>query len=92
MKPSPFLSYAREDSAFAMRLAVDLKAEGANVWLDQLDIRPGRQWDREIEQALTVCNKVIVILSRAAVRSNKCNGRGSVRIGRAQVCHSHNTI
>ena len=70
MKNPVFVSYARADSAFALRLAADLKAKGANVWLDQLDLQPGRQWDREIEQALTMCNEMLVILSPAAVESN----------------------
>ena len=34
-KPPAFLSYGREDSTFALKLAADLKALGANVWLDQ---------------------------------------------------------
>jgi carbonic anhydrase len=50
-----FLSYAREDSAFVLRLAANLKVQGANVWMDQLDIPPGRQWDREVERALNEC-------------------------------------
>ena len=71
MKKSPaFVSYAREDSAFALRLAADLKARGAHVWLDQLDIRPGQQWDREVEQALTNCSEMLAILSPAAIDSN----------------------
>ena len=36
--PSAFFSYSREDAQFALRLAEDLKAAGANVWMDQLDI------------------------------------------------------
>ena len=64
------MSYSREDSAFALGLAADLKAKGANVWLDQLDIRPGRQWDREVEHALTTCSQMLVILSPAAIDSN----------------------
>ena len=68
--PPAFLSYAREDSAFALRLAADLKAAGANVWLDQLDIRPGRQWDREVEQALAMCVEMLVILSPGGVDSS----------------------
>jgi formylglycine-generating enzyme required for sulfatase activity len=64
-----FVSYAREDAAFALRLAADLKARGANVWIDQLDIRPGRQWDSEVEKALTAASALLVILSPAAVDS-----------------------
>jgi serine phosphatase RsbU (regulator of sigma subunit) len=69
-KPPAFLSYARKDSAFALRLAEDLKAAGANVWLDQLDIRPGQLWDREVEQALAACSEMLVVLSPASVVSS----------------------
>jgi hypothetical protein len=69
VKAPVFLSYAREDSDFARRLAADLKAKGANVWLDQLDIQPGQPWDREVERALTMCNEM-VILSPASVDSS----------------------
>ena len=64
-----FLSYAREDSASALRIAADLKRAGTMVWLDQIDIRPGQQWDLEVENALATCAEMIVILSRAAVVS-----------------------
>jgi hypothetical protein len=67
--PAAFFSYSREDSDFALRLAGDLKAAGANVWLDQLDIKPGDRWDRTVEDALTNCPRVVVILSPASVNS-----------------------
>jgi len=64
-----FFSYSREDSSFVVRLAADLKATGANVWLDQLDILPGQRWDRAIEDALKNCPTLIVILSPTSVKS-----------------------
>ena len=48
-----FFSYSRADgSEFALRLAVDLKQKGFDVWIDQEDIRAGSEWDIEIEKAL----------------------------------------
>jgi photosystem II stability/assembly factor-like uncharacterized protein len=64
-----FFSYCREDSDFALRLAEDLKAAGASVWLDQLDIVPGQRWDRAVEDALANCPRMLVILSPASVNS-----------------------
>ena len=64
-----FFSYSRDDSSFVVRLAADLKATGANVWLDQLDILPGQRWDRAIEDALKNCPTLIVILSPTSVKS-----------------------
>jgi hypothetical protein len=64
-----FFSYSRGDTDFALRLAGDLKAGGANVWLDQLDINPGVRWDRAVEDALTNCTRIVVILSPGSVSS-----------------------
>ena len=64
-----FISYSSEDKDFALKLASDLKAAGANVWLDQLDIVPGDRWDRSVEDALTECPGMLLILSPASVKS-----------------------
>lgn len=69
--PTAFFSYSREDSEFALRLAEDLKAAGAGVWIDQLDIEPGREWDNAIEDALTQCPRMLLILTAASVKSPK---------------------
>ena len=50
-----FISYARTDGEFALRLAQDLRAADVDVWLDQLDIRAGDPWDQAVEQALEGC-------------------------------------
>ncbi len=64
-----FISYAREDSEFALRLAKDLREAGANLWLDQLDIQPGERWDQSVENALANCKSLLVVLSPTAVGS-----------------------
>ena len=64
-----FVSYSRADSEFALKLASDLRANGASVWLDQLDIAPGARWDSSIEDALRRSARVIVLLSPKAVAS-----------------------
>src|SRR5215813_12261924 len=67
--PAAVFSYCREDSDFALQLAGDLKAAGASVWLDQLDILPGQRWDRAVEDALANCPRMLVILSPASINS-----------------------
>ena len=67
--PAAFFSYSREDSEFVLRVAGDLKAAGANVWLDQMDIVPGQRWDDAVERALADCPRMLVVLSPAAVHS-----------------------
>lgn len=69
-----FFSYSREDMEFAVRLAKDLKAKGAKVWMDKIDIRPGQRWEAEIETAVDSCSRMLVVLSPAAITSLKCVG------------------
>lgn len=64
-----FFSYARADSEFVLRLVKDLRDAGADVWLDQLDIGPGKHWDTEIEKALLQCPRSLIVLSPASVNS-----------------------
>jgi hypothetical protein len=65
-----FFSYSRDDSGFVLKLAQELRDAGADVWLDQLDIKPGSRWDRSIEKALDASKTVLVILSKTSVASH----------------------
>ena len=67
--PTAFFSYSRDDSEFVLRLAEDLKAAGANVWLDQLDIEPGQRWARAVQDALNKAPRMLVILSPSSAES-----------------------
>ena len=71
--PLAFFSYSRTDGEFALRLAEDLKSAGANIWIDQLDIEPGTPWDHEIEEALSRCPRMLVILSPASANSDNAS-------------------
>ena len=64
-----FVSYSRDDSEFVLRLAKDLKAAGARVWMDKLDIRPGQTWADEIQSAVNSCSKMLIVLSPGSVAS-----------------------
>ena len=79
--PRAFVSYSRADSAFALRLVEDLKAAGANVWLDQLDIEPGTPWDSAIENALLSSGHLLVILSNVSVTSDNVRDEISYALG-----------
>ena len=39
------------------------------MWLDQLDIEPGKSWDRAVEDALQKSSSILLILSPASVNS-----------------------
>jgi hypothetical protein len=64
-----FLSYARANADFALRLGRDLRSAGVDLWIDQLDIPPGVPWDRAVQEALEACPTVLVILTPESVSS-----------------------
>ncbi len=64
-----FISYSRTDTEFALKLGKDLRAGGANIWIDQLDVSPGKRWDNAVEEALHTCDTFLIILSTASVSS-----------------------
>src|SRR5262245_35580183 len=66
-----FFSYVHEDGEFALRLAKDLRAAGAAVWIDRLDIKVGQHRDRAVEEALAECPQLLLILSPTSVDSPK---------------------
>jgi hypothetical protein len=68
--PSTFISYCRDDYEFALRLAADLKAAGAAVWIDQIDIAFGERWDVAVERALLSAPRILVVLSPASAASS----------------------
>lgn len=65
-----FLSYSRRDQEFALRLAIDLRAAGAAIWMDQVDIRPSDRWDRSIEAAVRDCTGLVLVLSPNSAASD----------------------
>jgi hypothetical protein len=69
-----FISYAREDHDFVLKLATELKDRGISVWLDQWDIPAGADWDQNIDSALRDCAHFLIILSPAAVASKQVRG------------------
>jgi hypothetical protein len=75
-----FLSYARADQAFALRLATDLRFAGCPVWVDQFDILPSQLWDRTVEAAVRDCIGLILILSPRSVASENVLDEVSVAL------------
>ena len=63
-----FLSYAREDTLRAERLASVLTAERISVWWDR-SLLAGQDWSHVIEEQLNTAGCVVVLWSRVAVES-----------------------
>src|SRR4051812_22542198 len=59
-----FLSYAREDSEAARRIAEALRGFGIEVWFDQSELRGGDVWDQKIRRQIKECALFIPVISR----------------------------
>src|SRR5437763_1853759 len=58
-----FLSYAREDSDPARRIADALRAAGVEVWFDQSELRGGDAWDAKIRKQIKECALFMPVIS-----------------------------
>src|SRR5258708_21588613 len=58
-----FLSYAREDTEAARRIADALRGLSVEVWFDQSELRGGDAWDAKIKKQIRECALFVPIVS-----------------------------
>ncbi|HXQ15243.1 MAG TPA: SUMF1/EgtB/PvdO family nonheme iron enzyme [Caulobacteraceae bacterium] len=64
-----FISYKKEDRAYAERIAAAFAAADVSVWWDD-DIQPRAAWDSIIQREIEACAAVVVLWSPRAVESD----------------------
>jgi ActR/RegA family two-component response regulator len=64
-----FISYSSMDRRFVRKLATDLKRRGAQVWLDEWEIKVGDEIRQRIEHGISEYDYFVVILSKHSVES-----------------------
>jgi len=67
---SCFISYSSKDQEFADRLYADLQAKGVRCWFAPHDMHGGKGIHEQIDQAIRVNDKVLLILSEDSMKSN----------------------
>lgn len=67
---SVFISYASTDQACAERLHADLQNKGVRCWFAPHDLEIGVPIVRGIDEAIRIYDKLLIILSKASVRSH----------------------
>lgn len=77
---SIFVSYSSKDRPFAVGLVKELQKLGANIWIDQLGIGLGENWDNAIEDALDNSETFMLILSPTSVESQNVQDEVSIAI------------
>ncbi len=71
-----FLSYAREDTDAARRIADALRSHGVEVWFDQSEPRGGDAWDAKIRKQINDCALFLPIISA----NTQGRGKGYFRL------------
>ena len=66
---SCFISYSTHDQEFAERLHADLQAKGVRCWFAPHDIKGGRKIHEQIDEAIRLHDRLLLILSEHSMRS-----------------------
>jgi hypothetical protein len=66
---SCFISYSTEDQPFAERLHADLQNKGVRCWFAPHDIQGGKKIHEQIEEAIRVYDRLLLILSAHSMNS-----------------------
>jgi uncharacterized protein YjbI with pentapeptide repeats len=66
---SCFLSYSTEDEEFVQRLYTDLQARGVRCWFAPQDIRGGQRLHEQINNAIQLADRVLLVISEASMKS-----------------------
>ncbi|MGA2218235.1 MAG: toll/interleukin-1 receptor domain-containing protein [Terracidiphilus sp.] len=66
---SLFISYSTKDQDFADRLYADLQAKGVRCWFAPQDVQGGKKLHEQIDEAIQVHDKLLLILSPDSMKS-----------------------
>jgi hypothetical protein len=66
---SVFISYSTKDQEFAERLHADLQAKGVRCWFAPHKMRGGKKIHEQIDEAIRVYDKLLLILSSDSMAS-----------------------
>jgi uncharacterized protein YjbI with pentapeptide repeats len=66
---SCFISYSTKDQEFATRVHADLRAAGVRCWFAPHDIQGGRKIHDQIDEAIRLYDRLVLILSEDSMKS-----------------------
>jgi len=64
-----FISHSHHDKPAVDKIISRLKAEGHDVWVDSLKLRPGDNFQRKIQEGIESADAMIVVISKNSFRS-----------------------
>ncbi len=66
---SCFISYSSKDQGFSERLHADLQSNGVRVWFAPEDLKIGDKFRMEIDRAIRIYDKLLIVLSENSISS-----------------------
>jgi hypothetical protein len=66
---SCFISYSTKDQEFGDRLHADLQTKGVRCWFAPHDVQAGRKLHEQIDEAIRIYDKLLLLLSPASMNS-----------------------
>ncbi|MDQ3816342.1 MAG: toll/interleukin-1 receptor domain-containing protein [Acidobacteriota bacterium] len=66
---SCFISYSHQDEGFAKRLHLRLRDAHIRVWFAPEDIRGGQKLHEQIDRAIQIYDRLLIVLSESSLRS-----------------------
>ena len=75
-----FISYTSSDEKYAKWIAELLERNGYTTIIQAWDFRPGDNFVSKINEALTSCKKMIIVLSENYMKSNWCQAEWTSKI------------
>jgi CheY-like chemotaxis protein len=88
---SCFISHSHQDAAFAQRLHDDLQGKGVRCWFALEDVRGGEKLYPQIDQAIPMHDKLLLVLSEHSMHSEwvtteiRRTRQGEIRDGRRKL-------
>ena len=79
-----FLSYSSDDVDFAEIVEGRLRAADIEVWRDQGELVAGEDWSDAIDQGIDWCDVVVLVLTRAAIRSSYVTYEWAFALGKGK--------
>lgn len=67
--PNLFISYSRQCIGFVDDLAHKLQKQGFNLWMDYLNLVPGRPWAEQIDKGLQEADLLLLVVSPESASS-----------------------
>ncbi len=68
-----FISYSHLDREVAIKIKDALEAQRLKVWIDEVDILPGKDWIAEIEKGIAMSRSVLILISEKSKDSKWVN-------------------